>query len=296
MRVRLSASALWRFPEAKAMQTESGWVVEMGEAHEAVLPLGVDLAPGSFIKSERLDVSLHDIHERLREVALYDGEEAARRLERHCRLYPPPLLCVVHGLASGHSVDCSDMSIPGDPQLRLKVDHIIALVTGLDGVRALAYYLATQRKPARRALVENALAWPILAESFGPGVRRTLRADGVLGIELAREVVTRTITAALQVCTSLRSEWLPNEQPSLAFKADTALGAYVVDFVQHVGADSNVDRSVTCVVCGLPYRPRRAPQPGAAYCAELECQRERRRINKARQRARINAQEGQTNV
>lgn len=295
MRVRLSAAMFYRFPEARAERTDSGWVVELGKIHEAVLPLGVDAAPG-YARAGRLDVSLHDIHEQLRDVAVVlDDGKAALALAIHCRQYPAPLLCLEHGWPAGHQGECTDKNLPNDGPWLLKVEHVVAMVTGLDGVSSLAFHLRTQRKPPSRALVENALAWPILDPEFVRIMRLELGRDGEWSIMRARQIVTLTMTRALRLSNlELLLEWLPNDRPSLALEAPTAMGAYVIDFVRHVGARTGEDRSVTCVVCGQPYTPRSAPRPGAAYCTALECQRERRRINKARQRARGNAQEGKS--
>jgi len=298
MRVRLSAATFWRFPEAFAVRTDSGWVVEMGGVVEGVIPLGVDLAMdvggqpfGN--KPERLDVTLYNIHERLRDVAsLGAGEEAAHRLAQHCRLYPTPNLCRTHGLPYGH-LPCPDYENPDGKPIQLKVGHVVAMVSGLDGVRDLAYDLATQRRPARRALVENALVWPILGDSMAATVRAEMERDGELRIGRARQLVTSTMTEAMSLSgLQLVFEWLPSERPAMTLRAGTGTAAYVADFVRHIGASTYADRSVMCAVCGQPYTPRRAPRPDAAYCTEIECQRERRRINKARQRARVNAQEG----
>lgn len=299
MRVRLSAATFWRYPEAFAVNTDSGWAVEMGGVAEGVLPFGVDVARDADgrpfgNRPERLDVTLYDIHERLRHVAVcQDGEQAARVLEQHCRLYPTPKLCATHGLPYGH-LPCPDFG-DGKPT-QLKVEHAIAMVTGLDGVCALAYYLANQRRPARRALVENALAWPILDDSLTATIRAEMDRDGALSIASARHLVTRTMTDAMSLSgLQLVFEWLPSQRPAMALRAGTDTAAYVGDFVRHIGASTERDRSVTCAVCGQPYMPRRTPQPGAAYCTASECQRERRRVNKARQRARDNAREGQGN-
>lgn len=286
MQTRLTAEAnLWRWPGAAATEINHRWCVELGSEAIPVLPRGVEAPWDSDDDHVQIQLTLHEIHEQLREIGVNAVPVAAALLAEHCRQFPAPILCQ-HGLGRAHVRGGCDAPERGGEVL-LDVEHVVAMIAGLDGLAALAYHLATQRKPARPRQVENALVWPVLPPDYVALVRAEMERDRSLLIERAKQLVTLSISEALrQSRLELAFDWAPYGRPEMVLAAHSDLAAYLADFARHIGTTTDADHSVTCVVCGQPHIPARTPKSGATYCTNVECQRERNRRNQARRRAR----------
>lgn len=295
MRLSVTTLTTYAYPDARPVRAESGsWYVALGESALPVLPVGLDFADGwgDRPNTTMLSMTLHEGFEQLRDVAILSGEEAAEALARHCREFSAPILCR-HGLPRRHPYpalcpDAPTMSVGGS--IALWVEDITRMLTSLDGIEALAYHLATQRKPATKRMVENALAWPILPEWLVATIRPELERDGYLWVGRARQIVALSVSESFrQSSLELTCEWSSPGRPELVLEGSTELAPYMADFARHIGVVTDEDHSVTCVVCNQPYRPGRAPQPGATYCTQPECQKERKRRNQQQSRARRRA-------
>ncbi len=307
MEARLVAGTLYSWPAATAELGASGeWLVASHGELAETLPLGVSKSAEWGNEPAMSSVTLHEALERIREVAIFDEAQAADRLAAICREVPAPLLCRAHGLPLRHPSDDTtqprkrNCPVPmHEGSWALRVRDVTTMVTGLDGVRSLAYHLVTQRKPASRRMAENAMAWPVLPEHYRERVMSEVERDGELRLPRARKLVTVTLDRAIKDSVLvLGFEWTKHMRPQLVLHANTELAAYMADFARHVTdatTDEDVDLSVVCQVCQRPYVPRRQPQPGSEYCDRPECQRARKRRNQAaaRERRRAAAEGGE---
>lgn len=290
MRLAITTLTTYAYPDARAVQADGGsWYVALGESATPVLPVGVEYADGwgDRPNTRRLGMTLHEGYEQLRDIAIYDGQEAAEALVAHCREFSAPILCR-HGLPRRHAYPalCPDHPLLSvGPSIALWVDDITRMITGLDGIAALADHLAKQRKPATKRMVENALAWPILPEWLVDTIRAEVDGDGSLWVGRARQIVALSISECFrQSWLELTCEWSSPGRPELVLEGSTELAPYMADFARHIGI-TDEDHSLTCVVCHQPYMPGRTPRPGWAYCSEPECQRARKRRNQRHSRA-----------
>jgi hypothetical protein len=285
--------ATWRHP--RSVQRDGRWFVTADADVRRVLPKGVARSTKFASDAEAVAYTLHEAHENLRELVWYEGQAAADALAAHCMEFPVPELCKC-GLAPRHVLSsagggCRFRTIAGNRAI--EVEAVQRMVTGLDGIRTLAYHLARQRRPATPRMVENAQIWPVLPDYIRE--RNTLAAarDGELWVEGARQLVTLSMQYAFEhTALVVDFQWSRHHRPAIVFDASFSnMAAYVADFARHLtdaGAlrDEGHDRSVTCVACEQPYTPRTQPVPGSAYCKRPECQRERKRRNQAASRAR----------
>jgi hypothetical protein len=218
--------------------------------------------------------------------------QAAEGLARHVQMYAGAELCASHGLPIFH-----DNSIPSCPNAGrvstghagFKVADMRRLVNFLDGLRDATDRLTRQRRGLTLRIIEDIVGYALFPEWFAAQIHAELARDGHLSGARSRQVVTMGFDLAMIASgLHLRARWPRHRRPQLMLVAASTVAAYVADTLAHVGGDST-DRSYVCASCGLPFTPKRTLREGEGrYCSRVECQRERERVKKARQREGVN--------
>lgn len=297
MDVQLVADRGARFPEAEAVQTqEYGWVVALYGDPEDVLPRGAYASGDWKSKPRALTTSVHDAFESLEQVsALDEGQEAANALAEHCRAHPVGWLLCQHGLPVRHVVrehggGCQLPSTDGTPSVVLT--HVHIMMEALSALEELAYRIG-KRQPVALRHVSAVLRWAILPDFLARLVEGELDRDGVLNVDRAKQIVTRSLRSLQEDgWTRYLPEWIDGQRIQLVAHVYSDLGFYIAEFtgrVMNAAKISPVDASVTCTHCGMAYQPSRQPKPGSAFCQREDCRRAYNRQKKARSRARLRA-------
>jgi hypothetical protein len=232
-----------------------------------------------------LSHTLHGVVENLLDLPSLGEEEAARRLLLHVRTMFAPVLCE-HGLPLFHPnrppfrrTDRAHDFLPCPRAEAVRVDHVVAMASTLLAVQDAAYFLKTQRRPLPKRRQEDLLRWPVLTDPPG---------DAGRSLATSRLMVDLVIRACLRAAPlMLDVSWLSHRGPSPVTMSRQPVSLYVYDVLHNVDAIPGEDRTYTCSVCGSDFAPPREPQPGEGlYCRQVECQRERKRRNMARSRAK----------
>ena len=88
-----------------------------------------------------------------------------------------------------------------------------------------------------------------------------------------------------QTATQAGVSWIAHHRPELVMKCQEVWGVYALETVRRLSLDDERPETYRCEVCGTPVLLARRPKDGdLTYCRTPECQRERWRRNKARQR------------
>ena len=269
-----------RFAAARAVEIEGSWFVRLAGDGETVLPRGM-LAPLGEPMPTRLEAPTHSIVEHLLGLAHADTEaEAAEILAEHARLFCVPDLCQ-HGRPIWHSGRQQTHSCPRfDPPDLVPVGPVVDFAVGYVALQRGFHAARLRRPPSKKVL-----------RDLGP----LLLSDLLLNAEFAEDrfqqaafigVLEAATTALLRdsgVEPSLR--WSVGRGPGPVLSTRSTVGVYAVDLMTMVGRDEPPPE-YECNVCHAPAPRKRPPRSGeGTYCTNPECQRERVRLNKARQRA-----------
>lgn len=290
-----------RFRWAQVGQDEAGLDIVRLNSPELVLPRGVNLTgPQPDVDVAMLDTTPRDALVSLMALDGYeDMPSAAQALKEHCETHPAGgLLCREHGLPVGHILGNGPW--PGcDAGYELRVDHVLTMVRSLRAVEAMAFHATHRRTPLKKVQLDDVMQWPILDPEVG-----FWNQSKQLTTTQQRNLIKDYLSALQwQAGTGFFYDWIDQLGLRLTFSTwtlgqasnhvRTDLGFYVAAFVD-VALDavnvSGVRRSVRCQACGQPFQPRNSRQ---VFCSRPDCQREHRRINKARARARLSASESE---
>lgn len=300
-----------RFRHADARLEADEWRVHLQSSRE-VLPRGPILRrtrnPMGLHQHEweSLDTTMQDAFDSLLVIearAVDDNDDdameaAARALARHCETHPSGhLLCAAHGLPVHHYL--LDNQEPNAWGCRagytLSLRSVLTMVRSWQAVVDMAEHAAHRRTPCRLRQVEDVLQWPILDNNVWLGwAHKWQEKYGAITVDFQRSLVENYIAnLEEQVRTRYAHAWLPQHGLRLTVDTKTDLGLYVAVLVGRLrGAIdvSGVSRFVACEYCNQPFQPRNSRQ---RYCPANACQREHRRVNKARARAARRPAEGE---
>lgn len=290
-------------PLGATVSSEEGRPLVLLHYVRDVVPLGATLIgdrfgggadpgdPEPVLLDTRMDAALASLL-RLRGVG--DDELFASKLRDHCEAFPcGDLICQLHGLPIRHELTPGQAPSPwgcsaGD---RIFVDHARRMIRSWNALTQVAHHATRRRTPLVWSVVEEVIAWPLLGEP--DSVRKRLTAGGPSESEAVSVPAQKWLVAeylrGLQASSGSRYayNWLPQHGLRLTFEPDRVsdLGLYVASLVGTVLETVNVSgvsAFVPCQSCGERFQPRNSRQ---SFCPRPECQREHRRINKARQRA-----------
>src|SRR5215203_5277168 len=147
--MEVASSGVWRFPEAEAVETDQGWIIDLVGRVENVLPLGVLRDDDWTNKPISLRASTDRILDDLREaVTEPDASRSARKVASHVRRYFAPEVCGRHGLPLWH-LNRSRLCPQGqtDRAASLSVGHIRNLVNFLDALTDAVEQANHRRSP-----------------------------------------------------------------------------------------------------------------------------------------------------
>jgi hypothetical protein len=299
----LLADAVYRHPGAVAVESQNGWAVQLAGRAERVVPAGVQLDLDA-TPAPTLHVSISAGFQDLRLTATQPSPEvAARHLAKHFREYPAIQLCA-HGLPVWHQDRPELGDVPGirrhDNGIRngscatgdglrgapaLPIEHVINFINFVDALLE-GFTAVRQRRAIPGRTLTDLLDWPLLDPGYRSLVRQEKQRPKGLRTVRARQLLTSSVDGLLRSTgTSTRMWWVKHKRPELVLASETSTGLHIAALTRAIGVDrEQIDH--LCAICGQPVTPARNPHPGqATYCRTAECQKERVRRNKARQRA-----------
>ncbi|MDP9429576.1 MAG: hypothetical protein M3Q47_12150 [Actinomycetota bacterium] len=296
--------AIWRHPQARLVE-EGRWVAFIG-AGEQVLPAGLQPSDHDWAETPtRLRSSVSDAFEHFRLLASLDATEHPAHLLDHVRRFGVSVLCRDHGLPMWHhtpersrpenaetsltgevpkGASCYSPGVPGMGTTGLLVEHAVAIARFFDAVLDASIRIR-RRQQVSWHLVDTITAMP------GVPISKTFLAewnrDEGLGLPARRrQLVSLAAEGFLkQTGTRFGVSWVGRRRPELVMKAEDVWGVYALEMVRRLSLDDEQPATYRCAVCGRPVMLVRRPRDGdLTYCRTPECQRERQRRNKARQR------------
>lgn len=287
---------LRRYPGAE-LADDGRWVVFAGPA-EVVLPAGVERSDGGWLDDAiGLRSSVGDGFEHFRLLAVLPADRLAAHLLEHVRSHGVSPLCV-HGLPPWHDrppreqqpgapawSSCTLPRVPGSQRGGLRVAHAVAVARVLDDLLDAAVQVR-RRQAIRRRLVHSITEAPYAFPAAAKLARGELDRDGRLSPWRSRQLISLSAEGFLR-CGGARlgMSWIARRRPEPVAKVETAWAMYGVELARRIALDDAPTPTYTCSACAAPVRLPRPPRPGdRVYCQQRECQRERWRRNKTRQR------------
>ncbi len=278
---------IWRYPAAE-LADEGRWVAFTGEP-EAVFPAGLTASDdGAEPAVIRLRSTAGDSFNNFRLLASLDAAKGPVHLRDHVRNFGATELCT-HGLPALHLSDpggCPAPEVPGvaAPTTGLSVAHAAAIARFMDGLLD-ASVRTRRRRPLPRHIVHSLGEGPFVPLNFANVVDAEVQ-GGRLSIARQRQLVSMAAENFLtQTKTSAGVSWVGYRQPELVMKAAEVWGVYALEVIRRLTLDDSRPPIYECSVCSGPVRLSRRPRDGdGIYCDTPECQRERWRRNKSKQR------------
>lgn len=278
---------VWLFPGAEPVEVDGEWAVERGTIAIAALPRGVVAGPDLPQPAKRLRSGAGDAVDHLVRLLDLDGEEGAGHLAEHLRRFGDPGFCI-HGRAMWHRGRPSGSSCLASQPTVENAQQFAHQLNGLQRAFAKAW--------ARSSLPQQDVR--ILADLLEPDQARTVLAELGQGLRSSRlrQTIDLAATAALEDAhVSLGFAWPDRGKsgtgPSLTLQSPSPASMYLLDLISRAGRGTHAV-VYACSVCEQQVELVRAPRESdAVYCRRPECQRERHRRNKARQRARLTTEE-----
>jgi hypothetical protein len=226
----------------------------------------------------KMKASSHSVVEHFLDLSTTDNEkEAAFVLQDHVRRFATPELCV-HGRRIHHADPKRVVGSWSRPdQFLLPVTSYVKFAVGFDALQR-AFWLAHNHQPPSKAIMRDiALLMPGLSSLADV---KFYSDDSAVAEELKERAFTErlenTTTSLLRDCgvmTALR--WRLGRGPGPIWSSMTTMGLYVT-----VGREGPPCELV-CQSCRTRFtRARRQRSGERAYCANPECEREPKRLNK----------------
>lgn len=278
---------IWRYPGAE-LADEGRWVAFTGEP-EAVLPAGLTASDaGGELAPRHLRSTVGDSFDSFRLLASLDDADHPAHLRDYVRNFGASPLCV-HGLPALHLSKpggCAVPEVPGvaAPVTGLSVAHAAALARVVDALLD-ASVRTRRRQPLPRHIVQTLGEGPFVPAIFASVVDAELQ-GGRLSVARQRRLVSVAAEGFLtQTKTTSGVSWVGYRRPELVMKAAEVWGVYALEVIRRLTLDDSRPPAYECSVCSGPVRLSRRPRDGdGIYCDTPECQRERWRRNKSKQR------------
>lgn len=285
--MELASWGTWRYPEAVATQTGTGWVILLEGSAIRSLPKGVIYDDDFGGPVERLSSTTAGALDDLRDALTNPCDaESARLVARHVGEHFAPEICGRHGLPYWHLAkgQCPPGGIEGESAVALPLGQLRALLVFLDAVNDAVEQVHGKRAPltARQAL--DLLSYLRLPAVDGI-VKGEVAGSGRLEIPRSKQLVRMALDESVRASgLQLSARWPDRRAPQMALVARSSTALYVADLLLLLG---RADGAICCTACGNHFTPRRAARSGETlYCQRPECQRQRLAANQARYRER----------
>jgi hypothetical protein len=277
----LANRQVWVYPHARAIPAGSGWSVNAGKPLAApVLPHDVPAGPQLDVNPGSATWTLGESVDSLTLLATMDDpRDQAEHLASHLRHFGDPEPCL-HGLPMPHARRGSGGN---SCKAWSEVAQVVRWATYLDavdqGLRAV-WRRGEPSRPVARALFD------LLDKDMQKVARGEDARDGHPSVARVRQVVELAGTRLLRDGGAAPSlVWQVGSGPGLALTIDSVAGLAAFHVVNGGGRDVERPRH-RCAACERVAIRKRPPRDGEdSYCGRTECIKERKRRNKARERA-----------
>jgi hypothetical protein len=283
-----SQAYAFRYPRAKAVQTEDGWHVDEGRpSARPVVPRGIALATppakvadwGSAPAPVIAEWTLAESTAHLQLLATIDDPEArARHLALHLRTFGGPDCCV-EGRPLQHSIIGRD-ACAGRWS---RVEQVVTWARRIDAIDQALRAVWLRREPPK-------WVWQELLDLMDAETRAVHEAeaerDGQPPISRVRQAV-ELASMGLLVDGNVRPSlvWKVGIGPGLALVVGSVAGLSAFQVVNAGGRDAP-EPTYPCGMCGGPARSKRPPRDDEAVYCSAECRTKARTLQRRAQRER----------